>query len=83
MRGKVTPIGALKPHKIPKDDLRSVQSIYEKIEGRAERYELNLYISGEDEEEPLLGAAASSGADGEEQGSAPTPPASPEGSTTP
>jgi succinate dehydrogenase / fumarate reductase iron-sulfur subunit len=49
MRGKVTPMGALKPHKIPKSDLKSVQSIYEKVEGRKERYELNLYVTGEDE----------------------------------
>ncbi len=67
MRGKVTPAGALKPHKIPKGDLKSVQSIYEKIEGRPERYELNLYISGQDEEPApaeapdLLAAAAGSG----------------------
>src|SRR6202047_1446533 len=50
IRGKVTPMGALKPHKIPKQDLRSVQSIFERIESREERYELNLYISGSDEE---------------------------------
>ena len=50
MRGKVTPMGALKPHKIPKADLQSVQAIYEKIESRPERYELNLYIAGEDED---------------------------------
>jgi succinate dehydrogenase / fumarate reductase iron-sulfur subunit len=49
IRGKVTPMGALKPHKIPKDDLKSVESIYDKIEGREQRYELNLYIAGEDE----------------------------------
>jgi succinate dehydrogenase / fumarate reductase iron-sulfur subunit len=49
LRGKVTPMGALKPHKLAKADLASVQSIYEKIESRPERYELNLYIAGEDE----------------------------------
>ena len=49
VRGKVTPMGALKPHKIPKADLQSVRAIYEKIESREERYELNLYIAGEDE----------------------------------
>ena len=43
-------MGALKPHKIPKGDLKSVQAIYDKVEGREERYELNLYITGEDEE---------------------------------
>jgi succinate dehydrogenase / fumarate reductase iron-sulfur subunit len=50
IRGKVTPMGAFKPHKIPKDDLKSVQAIYDKIEGREQRYELNLYIAGEDED---------------------------------
>jgi succinate dehydrogenase / fumarate reductase, iron-sulfur subunit len=49
MRGKVTPMGALKPHKIPKQDLKAVQAIFDKIESRPERYELNLYIVGEDE----------------------------------
>ncbi|MCW3056308.1 MAG: succinate dehydrogenase/fumarate reductase iron-sulfur subunit, partial [Solirubrobacterales bacterium] len=52
VRGKVTPLGALKPHRIPKQDLRNVQAIYERIEGREKRYELNLYIAGEDEEPP-------------------------------
>jgi succinate dehydrogenase / fumarate reductase iron-sulfur subunit len=49
IRGKVTPMGALKPHKIPKSDLHSVQSIFKEIEGRPERYELNLYVTGVDE----------------------------------
>jgi succinate dehydrogenase / fumarate reductase iron-sulfur subunit len=49
LRGKVTPMGALKPHKIPKQDLKSVQGIFDKVEGREQRYELNLYIAGEDE----------------------------------
>jgi succinate dehydrogenase iron-sulfur subunit len=49
-RGKVTPMGALKPHRIPKQDLKGVQSIFDRIEGREERFELNLYIVGEDEE---------------------------------
>jgi succinate dehydrogenase / fumarate reductase iron-sulfur subunit len=47
LRGKVTPMGALKPHKIPKQDLKSVQGIFDKVEGREQRYELNLYIAGE------------------------------------
>jgi succinate dehydrogenase / fumarate reductase, iron-sulfur subunit len=49
LRGKLNPKIALFGHKIPKDDLKSVQSIYDKIESRPERYELNLYIAGEDE----------------------------------
>ena len=78
LRGKVTPMGALKPHKIPKADLKAVQAIYDKVEGREQRYELNLYISGEDEVagEPIP-LAAGAGADGGEQAAAPT---SPEGS---
>jgi succinate dehydrogenase / fumarate reductase iron-sulfur subunit len=50
IRRKVTPMGALKPHKIPKEDLKQVQEIYDEIENREERYELNLYISGRDED---------------------------------
>jgi len=60
-RGKVSPFGALKPHKLPAKDLMSVQSIYAKVEGRDERYELNLYIAGEDEEPPPAETAAAGG----------------------
>jgi succinate dehydrogenase / fumarate reductase iron-sulfur subunit len=46
-RGKVTPGKALlHPHKAPKE----VKKIFETIEGREERIELNLYISGIDDE---------------------------------
>ena len=37
-------------HKIPKQDLTAVKKIYEKVESRPERYELNLYVSGKDED---------------------------------
>jgi succinate dehydrogenase / fumarate reductase iron-sulfur subunit len=50
VRRKVTPMGALKPHKLPKGDLKHVQRIYDTVEGRDERVELNLYISGVDED---------------------------------
>jgi succinate dehydrogenase / fumarate reductase iron-sulfur subunit len=50
IRGKVTPMGALKPHRLPKQDLAQIKSIYEEVEGRDERYELNLYITGYDED---------------------------------
>jgi succinate dehydrogenase / fumarate reductase iron-sulfur subunit len=50
VRRKVTPMGALRPHKLPKDALKSVQRIFEEIEGREERHELNLYITGYDED---------------------------------
>ena len=50
LRRKVTPAGALKPHKIPKDDLKQVKRIYDAVEGREQRVELNLYITGNDED---------------------------------
>ena len=49
LRRKVTPKGALAPHKIPKDDLKNVQRIFDTIEEKDERLEFNLYISGTDE----------------------------------
>src|ERR1700687_5647260 len=46
-RGKVTPQKALlHPHKAPK----AVKGYFDKIDAKAERYELNLYITGYDEE---------------------------------
>jgi succinate dehydrogenase / fumarate reductase iron-sulfur subunit len=64
LRRKVTPAAALKPHKIP--DVKSLQRIFDTIEGRDERYELNLYIvqpdddpaSGGDDSTQTAGAAA-------------------------
>jgi succinate dehydrogenase / fumarate reductase, iron-sulfur subunit len=50
MRRKVTPTGALKPHKLSKQDLAQIQRITDHVEGRDERLELNLYITGYDEE---------------------------------
>jgi succinate dehydrogenase / fumarate reductase iron-sulfur subunit len=50
LRRKVTPMGAVKPHKIPSADLKQVQAIYEEVEGREQRREFNLYISGFDED---------------------------------
>jgi succinate dehydrogenase / fumarate reductase iron-sulfur subunit len=79
LRRKVTPMGALKPHRIPKQDLKSIQAIYDKIEGREERYELNLYIVGEDEE-PITEVPVAAGlvldvpADPPEADAAPGPP---------
>jgi succinate dehydrogenase / fumarate reductase iron-sulfur subunit len=52
LRGKVTPKVALFGHKIPSEDLKAVKQIYSTVEGREQRVELNLYVSGyEDEEE--------------------------------
>jgi succinate dehydrogenase / fumarate reductase iron-sulfur subunit len=50
LRGKVTPRKALIPHKIEKPALKEVQRIYETVHAREERYELNLYITGYDED---------------------------------
>jgi succinate dehydrogenase / fumarate reductase iron-sulfur subunit len=59
LRRKVTPKGALVPHKIPKQDLKQVQEIYDTIGAHERRYELNLYITGYDEDnEPLVAAGA-------------------------
>jgi succinate dehydrogenase / fumarate reductase iron-sulfur subunit len=53
MRGKMSPKIALFGHKLPKSDLDSLKQIYDTVEGRDERIELNLYVSGyEDDPEP-------------------------------
>jgi succinate dehydrogenase / fumarate reductase iron-sulfur subunit len=67
VRGKMNPKIALFGHKIPKADLDGVKRIYETVESRPERYELNLYVSGEDEDnEP---ASASTAATASTEGS--------------
>jgi succinate dehydrogenase / fumarate reductase iron-sulfur subunit len=50
LRRKVTPAAVLKPHKLAKADLDAIKRIYKGVEGRDERVELNLYISGRDED---------------------------------
>jgi succinate dehydrogenase / fumarate reductase iron-sulfur subunit len=74
LRRKMTIHGILKPHKLPGQDLKAVQAIYEKIESREERYELNLYIVGEDEAPEPVAVAAGPGDE------APDASTSPEGS---
>jgi succinate dehydrogenase iron-sulfur subunit len=59
LRRKVSIRGALFGHKIPSQDLKAVQKIYEKVDSRPERYELNLYISGTDEDNEPQGVAQS------------------------
>jgi succinate dehydrogenase / fumarate reductase iron-sulfur subunit len=68
VRGKVSPKIAMFGHKLPKPDLDAVKRLYGKIESRPERIELNLYVSGyEDDPEPApVGAAARAGS-GEDQ----------------
>jgi succinate dehydrogenase / fumarate reductase iron-sulfur subunit len=60
LRGKMSPKLAIFGHKIPKQDLNTVKAIYEKVESRPERYELNLYVSGEDEDDDTLAAVGAS-----------------------
>jgi succinate dehydrogenase / fumarate reductase, iron-sulfur subunit len=61
LRGKVSPKIAMLGHKLAKQDLNAVQSIYKTVEGRPRRYELNLYIVGEDEDEQAVDGAAATG----------------------
>ncbi len=73
-RGKVNVKQAALGHRIPKPDLKAVQAIYEKVEGKDSRYELNLYISGyEDEEEAPATAAPAVAGTGNGMPSAPGP----------
>jgi hypothetical protein len=62
-RRKLDPILALRPHRIPKADLRAVQAIYDKVENREQRYELNLYIAGveEGDQAPTVASAPDGG----------------------
>ena len=63
MRGKVSMKLALLGHKIPKNDLAAVKKIYKEIEGRDTRAELNLYVSGKEddlEDRPAAKAAEES-----------------------
>jgi len=50
LRRKVTPAAVFKPHKLRAGDLKQIDRIYKTVEGREERVELNLYISGYDED---------------------------------
>jgi succinate dehydrogenase / fumarate reductase, iron-sulfur subunit len=78
LRRKVTPMGALKPHNLPKDDLKQVKRIFSDVEGR-ERYELNLYISGYDEDEEGAETPPRVAATGEDGGMSSAPGQSPTG----
>jgi succinate dehydrogenase / fumarate reductase, iron-sulfur subunit len=96
VRGKVTPMGALKPHRIPSADLKRVQAIYDHVEGHGDRFELNLYIVGEDEapelpaeEVPVIAGVVADEAPDAETGDAAPPGGEgasapgPEGATSP
>ena len=58
LRRKVNPRIAIFGHKIPRQDLKAVKAIYDKVESRPERVELNLYISGTDEDNEPTAVAA-------------------------
>ncbi|MDE3070858.1 MAG: 4Fe-4S dicluster domain-containing protein, partial [Acidobacteriota bacterium] len=71
LRGKVSPVRALLGHRIPRTDLDAVRAIYDHVEGRGSkhrgaaherRYELNLYVSGLDEDGGSATPDAPSGA---------------------
>ncbi len=51
IRGKMSLKLVMFGHKLPSEDLKAVQQAYNVVEGRDERNELNLYISGYDDEE--------------------------------
>ena len=53
VRGKLSPKVAMFGHKLAKRDLSALKRIYGTVEGRQQRDELNLYVTGyEDEAEP-------------------------------
>ena len=78
-RGKITPGKALRhPHR---RQFRSLRRIFDEIEGRDRRYELNLYITGYDEDESAEEAGAGErgpGRGGEQPDARPTNDAKPE-----
>jgi succinate dehydrogenase / fumarate reductase iron-sulfur subunit len=73
-RGKISVKTAMFGHKLASRDLKAVQAIYEKVEGRPQRYELNLYVTGYDEDDEPVPAgvtgAATIAPGGGEMGSA-------------
>jgi succinate dehydrogenase / fumarate reductase iron-sulfur subunit len=50
-RRKVTASAAIRAHRIPKEDLAAVRKIYDRVDDADERFELNLYVVGEEEDE--------------------------------
>ncbi len=64
LRRKVTPKSAVVGASFPKQDKRQLKRIYEHVEGKEERFELNLYVSGYDDDPSAAHDAASSGGAG-------------------
>jgi succinate dehydrogenase / fumarate reductase iron-sulfur subunit len=62
-RGKVTPKKAMVGHKLPKQDLDGIKRIYQHVGDEGERYELNLYVVGEEDEPGDVSAAQPAHAD--------------------
>ncbi len=74
LRRKVTPKGALAPHKLAKADREQIQQIYETVHGRDERVELNLYITGYDEDDQQAEGSTAQAQASPEQGQPGTEP---------
>jgi succinate dehydrogenase / fumarate reductase, iron-sulfur subunit len=66
-RRKVNVRQAIFGHRIPKPDLKAVQAIYDKVDSKPRRYELNLYISGYEDEEDAAAAGAATAAASESE----------------
>ena len=49
LRRKISPRIAIFGHRLRSADLKAVQAIYDRVERRETRYELNLFISGDEE----------------------------------
>jgi len=81
LRGKLNPKIAIFGHKLPKQDLDAVRAIYEKVEGRERRYELNLYVTGSDEDAEAPDSKGEPGAASEPGGASGQGPASAQGAT--
>ena len=63
-RGKMTPRTALgHPHKAPPE----VKKLFDTIDGKPKRYELNLYVSGYENQAETEAAEAASASASEEQ----------------
>ena len=72
LRRKMTVKLAVLGHKIDQPDLSQVKQIYSKVEGRETRNELNLYVSG-DEDDPEPPAPSTDGAAAPEPDTAAAP----------
>src|ERR687885_98006 len=63
-RRKVTASAAVRAHRIPKEDLTAVRKIYDRVDDAGERFELNLYVVGDEEDEGTDAAGDPAGAEG-------------------